>query len=104
MKSYRIIGNEGRITIPYEMRQAIGFRPGDVVSFQVMEEDTVLVKKERLASPERDEKQTWFPDTERKLLSFWEGLSEAQQYKALVNLSVLWAEGHPTKPPGRDAG
>lgn len=33
MKIFRIIGNEGRITIPYAIRQAVGFLPDDVVSF-----------------------------------------------------------------------
>ena len=36
MKIYRIIGNEGRITIPYAIRQTVGFLPDDVVSFQLM--------------------------------------------------------------------
>ena len=35
MKIFRIIGNEGRITIPYSIRQAVGFLPDDVVSFQL---------------------------------------------------------------------
>lgn len=33
MKMYRIIGREGRITIPWAIRQKVGFRPDDVVSF-----------------------------------------------------------------------
>ena len=31
MKIFRIIGNEGRITIPFAIRQAVGFLPDDVV-------------------------------------------------------------------------
>lgn len=48
MKIFRIIGNEGRITIPYSIRQAVGFLPDDVVSFQLMEDDSVLVRREAL--------------------------------------------------------
>ena len=45
MKMYRIIGREGRITIPWAIRQKVGFRPDDVVSFQLMEDDSVLVRR-----------------------------------------------------------
>ncbi len=48
MKIYRIIGNEGRITIPYAIRQTVGFLPDDVVSFQLVDADSVLVRREAL--------------------------------------------------------
>lgn len=48
MKIFRIIGNEGRITIPCSIRQAVGFLPDDVVSFQLMDSDSVLVRREAL--------------------------------------------------------
>ena len=47
-KIYRILGKEGNITIPHMMRFHIGFQPGDVVSFQQVTEDAVLVRRERL--------------------------------------------------------
>lgn len=53
MKIFRIIGNEGRITIPYAIRQAVGFLPDDVVSFQLMEDDSVLVRREALRGKEK---------------------------------------------------
>ena len=33
LKIYRVLGKKGRITIPYEIRQRIGFRHNDVLSF-----------------------------------------------------------------------
>ena len=48
MKVYRIIGNEGRITIPWNLRVCIGFEPNDVVSFELVSEDAVLVRREML--------------------------------------------------------
>lgn len=48
MKVYRIIGNEGRITIPWNLRACIGFEPNDVVSFELVSEDAVLVRREML--------------------------------------------------------
>ena len=45
MKIFRIIGMEGRITIPWAIRQKAGFQPDDVVSFQLVEDDSVLVRR-----------------------------------------------------------
>ena len=45
-KIYRILGKRGRITIPYEMRQRVGFGYNDVLSFT----ETELVLKGRRGS------------------------------------------------------
>ena len=50
MRTLRILGKRGRITIPYEIRQKLGFRPNDVLSFQIMDDRTVLVRRERLCN------------------------------------------------------
>ena len=57
MRMLRILGKRGRITIPYEIRQRLGFRPNDVLSFQIMDDRTVLVRRERLCNSTRGEKQ-----------------------------------------------
>ena len=53
MRTLRILGKRGRITIPYEIRQRLGFRPNDVLSFQIMDGRTVLVRRERLCNATR---------------------------------------------------
>ena len=53
MRTRRILGKRGRITIPYEIRQKLGFRPNDVLSFQIMDGRTVLVRRERLCNATR---------------------------------------------------
>ena len=57
MRTLRILGKRGRITIPYEIRQKLGFRPNDVLSFQIMDDRTVLVRRERLCNATRGGKQ-----------------------------------------------
>ena len=57
MRTLRILGKRGRITIPYEIRQKLGFRPDDVLSFQIMDDRTVLVRRERLCNSTRGGKQ-----------------------------------------------
>ena len=99
MKLYRIIGNEGRITIPYSSRQAVGFLPDDVVSFQLMDAESVLVRRETL----RDrEKTASVPKPDATLMDFLESLSPKEQHTALVHLSILWAQRHRPKSNGRD--
>ena len=53
MRTLRILGKRGRITIPYEIRQKLGFRPNDVLSFQIVDDRTVLVRRERLCNATR---------------------------------------------------
>lgn len=95
MKILRIIGAEGRITIPYVLRQIIGFRPSDVVSFEIIGENTIRVCREQLAG--LDTPRPPLPRTP-ELLAYLETLSAKDQYDVLVHLSVLWAE-HQRKPP-----
>ena len=101
MRLYRIIGNEGRITIPYAIRQAIGFLPDDVVSFQLMDADSVLVRREVLHEKEKTASVSK-PDT--NLIEYLESLSPKEQFTALVHLTGLWAQGQEGKKAGRDCG
>ena len=91
MKIYRIVGQQGRVTIPFALRQLLGFRPDDVVSFELTGKDAVLVRRESLQPREIPRNM---PLPEASLRDLLDGLTEAQQYAALVHLSVLWAEAH----------
>ena len=53
MRMLRILGKRGRITIPYEIRQRLDFRPNDVLSFQIMDDRGVLVRREKLCNSTR---------------------------------------------------
>ena len=97
MKIFRIIGREGRITIPWAIRQKVGFQPNDVVPFQLMEDDSVLVRRESACGKEKN------PSAGRdaSITAFLDSLDEKQRYSALVHLSVLWAKSH-DKPKRRE--
>lgn len=97
MKIFRIVGREGRITIPWAIRQKVGFRPDDVVSFQLMEDDGVLEQREGTCGKEKN------PGAGRdaSITAFLDSLDEKQRYSALVHLSVLWAQSH-DKPKRRE--
>ena len=73
MKLYRILGKRGRVTIPYEIRQRVGFKYNDVLSFTEQDDRTVIVKREKVCDDcrEREEKAS--------LQEFLAGLTREQQ-------------------------
>lgn len=90
LKMFRVLGKKGRITIPYEIRQRIGFRYNDVLSFTQQDNGSVLVRREKICDncidivDECSENIT--------LEDFLDSLSEEEQINALMHLSLLWAE------------
>jgi AbrB family looped-hinge helix DNA binding protein len=89
-KIYRILGKRGRITIPFEIRQRIGFRYNDVLSFTQQDDGSVVVRREKLC----DNSQYLAEEFEENytLEDFLDSLSEQEQRDALLHLSLLWAE------------
>lgn len=94
MKTYRILGKRGRITVPYEIRRKVGFKQNDVLSFEESTDGrAVVIKREIICdcngekSKERKDKQD-----EITLYDFLNGLSPEQQRAALIHLSVKWAQ------------
>ena len=94
MKINKILGKRGRITIPYEIRLKMGFKYNDVVSFEEQDNNTVIIRREKLCDGcKKDEPNpVEKPTDEITLLDFLDGLSAAEQRAALIHLSVKWAQ------------
>ncbi len=90
LKMYRVLGKRGRITIPYEIRQRIGFRHNDVLSFTQQDDGSVLVRREKICDNCIDIADDYSENI--TLEDFLDSLSEEEQRDALVHLSLLWAE------------
>lgn len=91
-KILRILGKRGRITIPFEIRQRVGFKYNDVLSFtETADGRSVIVKREKLCNNCK-QSQAPLKEDEVTLLDFLNNLSSEQQRAALVHLSVKWAE------------
>jgi AbrB family looped-hinge helix DNA binding protein len=92
-KALLILGRRGRITIPFEIRQRLGFRQNDILSFEDNGKDIVTIKRETLCTHCADpaEEPVNKPDDEQTLLEFLDSLSLTEQRAALVHLSVKWA-------------
>lgn len=91
-KALRILGKRGRITIPYEIRQRMGFKYNDVLSFtETADGRSVVVRREKICDNCK-ETQPVVRNDEVTLFDFLNNLSHEQQRAALVHLSVMWAE------------
>ena len=82
LKIYRVLGKKGRITIPFEIRQRIGFRYNDVLSFTELDEK--ICDNCKYLEEDFEENFT--------LEDFIDSLSEEEQRDALIHLSLLLAE------------
>ena len=103
-KTLKILGKRGRITIPFEIRQRLGFKQNDILSFMDNGYDTVTVKREALCTHCADDlfdEPLDKPDDEETLLDFLDSLSLSEQRAALIHLSVKWAEAEGAKSYGR---
>ena len=90
-KVLRILGRKGRVTIPFEIRQRVGFAYNDVLSFtEADDKRSVIVCREKICDgcKSADKKDM----DEVTLLDFLNSLSDEEQRAALIHLSVRWAE------------
>mgnify|MGYP004627493277 CR=1 FL=1 len=90
LKIYRVLGKKGRITIPYEIRQRIGFKYNDVLSFTQQDDGSVVVRREKICDKCNELAEEY--EKNYTLEDFLDSLSEQEQRDALLHLSLLWAE------------
>lgn len=93
MKILRILGKRGRVTIPFEIREFVGFGYNDVLSFTVDDEDTVTIKKERICNSNCAKYNLSPADMkdDELLRDFIDRLPSSKQREVLVHLSLKWA-------------
>lgn len=91
-KYIKVLGSRGRITIPIEIRSKVGYEYDDILSFEIGEDDTVIIKKEKVCDCPASN-----ADNQETLLDVLNRLSPEQQAAALVHLSILIAENQRNK-------
>ena len=111
MKIYRILGNKGNTTVPWQIRDAMDLRASDVISFEYgsFGEDVIVLRRELCADGGLDD--CGYPDNPdhpdggefadeledepdedlevKALLDFISGFSEKAQRSALMQVLLL---------------
>ena len=88
-KQIKILGKRGRVTIPLEVRQALGYKVDDILSFTPQPDGTLLIRREKLCDNCGGKKE---PAEEKEVMRILESLPDSQQKEILVKLTVRWAE------------
>ena len=90
LRLFRVLGKRGRITIPFEIRQRIGFKYNDVLSFTQQDDGSVVVRREKICDNCNELTEEF--EENFTLEDFLDSLSEEEQRDALLHLSLLLAE------------
>ena len=99
---FRILGKRGRITIPFEIRQRVGFACNDVLSFsEAPDGRTVIVRRERLCDCTKETGQKKEDAGTVTLFDFLNSLTEEQQRAAFAHLRLKWDRLREGAPYGR---
>lgn len=89
-KILRIMGKNGRITIPYNLRFNTGIGYGSLLTFEQKDDRTVVITRETLCT-DCSEPPTKDNDGTITLIDFLDCLTEEQKKAVLVHLSTEWA-------------
>ena len=100
-KILRILGRRGRITIPYELREQVGFRHNDVLSFALQSDDSIVVTREKLCDNCSGWENAGAVAGRMTLVDFLDSLTLEQQREAVLHLSAKWAGNGNVIPFGR---
>ena len=91
-KPIKILGKRGRVTIPFEIRQALGYTDNDILSFTAQPDGTLVVRREKLCDDCAENKEPAEERTSESLMKLLDALPDSQQREILIQLSVRWAE------------
>ena len=87
MKTYRVLGQKGRTTIPLSIRMRLGLRCGDVLSF-AEENGAVTVRKEKICDHCKDRSE----QPKLSLSELAESLSQDERRVLLTCLIAKFSE------------
>ena len=91
-KPVKILGKRGRVTIPFEIRQALGYTDNDILSFTAQPDGTLVVRREKLCDDCAENEEPAEERTSESLMKLLDALPDSQQREILIKLSIRWAE------------
>ena len=91
-KPIKILGKRGRVTIPFEIRQALGFSDNDILSFTAQPDGTLVVRREKLCDDCEEKQEPAEKRTSDSVMELLDSLPDSQQREILIKLSVRLAK------------
>ena len=88
-KMIKVLGKEGRITIPFEIRIKMRIAYNDILSFEQKDEDTIIIRREKLCTNCCDKEPT---TRETTLLDVINSLNLTEQREVLRYLAKKLTE------------
>lgn len=82
-KILRILGKRGRITIPYELRQSLGYKYNDLISMTPQPNGSIVIRHENACTHCADIPKK----TPKEILDCF---SDEEKKEALLYLSAIW--------------
>ena len=81
-KVYRLIGKEGRTTIPFDIRMKMRIGNNSLLSYEIKDDDTIILRREKVCDHCKDKNK------EGSILDFIKSLNEAEQRALYRYLSL----------------
>lgn len=85
----RILGKRGRITIPYKMRMMACFKPNDILKFDMLDSDTIVIKREYLC--DGCEGECLYTNDISDIEEMFDDLTLKEKHELLTSLTAKWA-------------
>ena len=85
----RILGKRGRITIPYKMRVLACFKPNDILRFDMLDSDTIVIKREYLC--DGCEGECLYTGDIEDIEELFDELTLKEKHELLTSLTAKWA-------------
>ena len=90
MKIYKFLGKNGRTTIPYAMRVKLGICDNEFVSFEDMQDGTIIVRRENMC--ECPSGCLFADDDTITIYDILNSLNEQEKKAAIVHLTMSLTE------------
>ena len=86
-KIFRVLGKKGNTTIPYALRKAMEIKSNELISYEQIDENSILVTREKVCK--NDVHKCLAEHGNKEVEKFLDNLTPEQQRKACMYLGVI---------------
>ena len=86
-KIFRVLGKKGNTTIPYALRKAMNIKSNELISYEQIDEDSILVTREKVCK--NDVHKCLAEHENKEVEKFLDKLTPEQQRRACMYLGVI---------------